>query len=147
MTDKEKIPDQTEWPELGDSQKMAHGFRMADWATDKKPVWDRVCEKYGGKKEAFEWGTWFFFDWSVGKAWPTLSSMTKARKFGWNRYDDTYETWVETFKAFENAGVLPLNRVLLAGAASSKAVNGEAKLKMPSNNGEVQAEAPPVVAA
>lgn len=95
---------------------------MEDWAADKKEVWERVCDKYGGKKEAFDWGTWFFFDWTVGKAWPTLSSMTKARKFGWTRYDDTYETWVETFKAFENAGILPQNRVLLAKSNAGKAL-------------------------
>lgn len=105
---------------------MAHGFRMGEWATDKRAVWDRVCEKYGGNKEAYEWGTWGFFDWTVGKAWPTLSSMTKARKFGWHRYDDTYETWIETFKAFENAGILPKNRDLLAVSSASKAVNGDA---------------------
>ncbi|KAK4935600.1 hypothetical protein LTR10_023361 [Elasticomyces elasticus] len=108
------IPDQTEWHEFGEEEKMATSFKMEDWAADKKPVWDRICEKYGGNKVAFDWGTWFFLDWTTGKAWPTLSSMTKARKFGWHRYDDTYETWVETFKAFENAGTLPKNHILLA---------------------------------
>ena len=91
---------------------MENAFSMVTWASDKKPVWEKICAKYGGNPEAFNWGTWAFFDWGIGKAWPTLSSMTKARKFGWNRYDDTYETWVETFKAFENAGTLPKGRVL-----------------------------------
>lgn len=106
-------------------------MKMGDWAKDKKPVWDRVVEKYGGNKEAFEWGTWSFFDWALGKAWPTTSTMTKARKFGWHRQDDTYETWVETFRAFENAGVLPRAENLRAGAAinSHKAANGVAVTK------------------
>ena len=80
---------------------------MADWARDKAQVWERVCEKYGGSKDAFAMGTWGFFDWSIGKAWPTVSSISKARKFGWTRYDDTFETWVETFRTFGNAGILP----------------------------------------
>jgi hypothetical protein len=119
---------------------------MADWAEDKKDVWNTVCEKYGGSKEAFDWGTWFFFDWSVGKAWPTLSSMTKARKFGWNRYDDTFETWVETFKAFENAGILPRNHRL---HEVPKAVNGIAAgpTKKLTNQGKAEAEAPSVAAS
>jgi hypothetical protein len=99
---------------------------MADWAADKKEVWERICDKYGGNKEAFDWGTWFFFDWAVGKAWPTLSSMQKARRFGWNRYDDTFETWVESFRAFENSGILPQRRVVLGSAEprkGEKAVN------------------------
>lgn len=80
---------------------------MIEWAKDKKPVWDRICEKYGGKKEAFDWGTWDFFDWAVGKSWMSICSVNKARKFGWDRFDDTYDTWIETYKSFENAGVLP----------------------------------------
>ncbi|KAF4548074.1 Hypothetical protein D9617_32g091940 [Elsinoe fawcettii] len=107
-----EIPDQTEWPELGDDGKMANEFKMETWAQGKREVWDRVCDKYGGSKEAFDWGTWGFFDWSIGKAWPTLSSISKARKYGWNRYDDTYETWVETFRTFANAGVLPSERAV-----------------------------------
>lgn len=71
---------------------MAIGFSLTDWAADKREVWHRVCDKYGGDKDAFEWGTWYFFDWSLGRAWTTLSSITKARRLGWNRYDDSYDT-------------------------------------------------------
>lgn len=85
---------------------------MAEWAKDKKPVWEQICDKYGGNKEAIDWGTWGFFDWSIGKAWPTISSINKARRLGWKRHDDTFETWVETFRSFENAGILPPNRNL-----------------------------------
>lgn len=85
---------------------------MSDWAKDKKPVWETICDKYGGTKDAFDWGTWDFFDWAIGKAWPTLLSINKARKFGWTRHDDTFETWVETFRSFENAGILPSNHRL-----------------------------------
>lgn len=104
---------------------------MSDWAADKRPVWKRICAKYGGSEAAFDCGTWGFFDWSVGKAWPTTSSISKARRFGWNRYDDTYETWCETFRTFANAGMLPKQRdVLGAGSGAlpqvvqGKAVNG-----------------------
>ncbi|KAL4862672.1 hypothetical protein BDV12DRAFT_207071 [Aspergillus spectabilis] len=105
-----EIPDQTEWPALGDKEVYSNDFKMAEWAKDKKPVWERICDKYGGNKEAFDWGTWGFFDWTIGKSWPTISSINKARRFGWTRHDDTFETWVETFRTFENAGILPPNR-------------------------------------
>ncbi|KAH6642755.1 hypothetical protein C7974DRAFT_301837 [Boeremia exigua] len=78
---------------------MKHTFMMSDWASDKRAVWDAVVDKYGGKKEAFDWGTWKFFDWTTGKNWPTLSSMSKARKFGYQGYIDTYDCYVETFRA------------------------------------------------
>lgn len=86
---------------------MEHSFRMKDWAKDKKQVWERVVAKHGGNPEAFDWATWDFFDWALGKAWCTVSSVSKARKFGWKRFDDSYDTYVETFHVFENAGVLP----------------------------------------
>lgn len=99
--------------------QMAHTFKMTEWAAEPSPskrsAWERICAKYGGNPEAFDWGTWAFFDWGVGKAWPTLSSVSKARAFGWSRYDDTFEGLVETFRGFENAGVLPRRRVLLLG--------------------------------
>jgi hypothetical protein len=37
-------------------------------------------------------------------------STTKARKFGWTRYDDSYDAWIETVRTFENARVLPSQR-------------------------------------
>jgi hypothetical protein len=86
---------------------MEHNFLMTEWSQGKDSVWKEVVEKYGGNPEAFNWGTWDFFDWAVGKAWFTIGSVSKARKFGWTRYDDSYDAWIETFRSFENAGVLP----------------------------------------
>ncbi|KAH7061963.1 nucleoside-diphosphate-sugar epimerase GsfE [Paraphoma chrysanthemicola] len=87
--------------------KMVNNFSMIDWARDKKPYWESVCRKYGGNPDAFDWGTWGFFDWMSGRTWPTLGTTNKARKYGWTRVDDTRESWYETFRSFEAAGVLP----------------------------------------
>lgn len=87
---------------------MASSFSMVDWAADKKPVWEAVVAKHGGNPEAINWGTWAFFDWTLGKAWVTVGTASKARKFGWARYDDSLDAWLNTFRAFENAGILPL---------------------------------------
>lgn len=87
---------------------MTHSFRMADWAQGKKEVWQRIATKYGGHPDAFDWGTWDFFDWALGKAWYTIGSVSKARKFGWKRYDDSLDAWTQTFRSFENAGILPI---------------------------------------
>lgn len=114
MTNYLQVPEFTEWAAEGDQQRMENNFLMTEWHKDKKQVWERVVAKYGGQLKAFEWGTWDFFDWAVGKAWLTIGSVGKARKFGWKRYDDTYDTYVETFRAFENAGVLPYADVLRA---------------------------------
>jgi len=80
---------------------------MSEWAKEKRPLWEKICQKYGGTPEAFDWGAWAYFDWATSRNWLSLMSLTKARKFGWTRYDDTFEAWVNTIRAFENAGILP----------------------------------------
>ena len=89
------------------AQTMANEFDMAKWAEGKRPVWEKIVQKYGGKVEAFDWGTWNFFNWAMGKSWLTIGSVAKARKMGWSRIDNTYDCWIDTFRSFENAGILP----------------------------------------
>ena len=90
---------------------------MIEWAKDKREVWERVVKRFGGKAEAFDWGTWGFFNWATGKNWPTISSVNKARSFGWQRSDTTLNTWYETYQTFENAGILPARASMLAASS------------------------------
>lgn len=83
---------------------------LVEWAKDKREAWNRVVEKYGGKHEVFDWAAWGHLSWGMGRAWSTLLSVGKARKFGWKRYDDTFEAWTKTYKSLENAGILPSAR-------------------------------------
>lgn len=80
---------------------------MMEWSKDKRPTWERLVAKHGGNPKAFDWGTWDIIDWGLGEGWYAFTSINKARKFGWTRHDDTYDTFVQTFQSFENAGVLP----------------------------------------
>lgn len=93
---------------------------LVEWAKDKRPVWERICAKYGGKPEAFDWGTWQFFEWSLGKTWPTVASNAKARRFGWKRIDDTHDVWIDTFKTLATAGIIPSPAAL----AEAETTNG-----------------------
>ncbi|RDH30338.1 hypothetical protein BDQ94DRAFT_161388 [Aspergillus welwitschiae] len=91
----------------GQAKTLSNEIDMVEWAKDKRAVWGTVVQKHGGKVEAFDWGTWGFFNWATGKSWLTISSINKARKYGWQRHDNTFDTWIETYRSFENAGVLP----------------------------------------
>lgn len=102
----------------GQADTLANEIDMVEWAKDKRPVWEAVVKKYGGKPEAFDYGTWGFFNWATGKSWCTISSVTKARKYGWQRTDNTFETWIETFRSYENAGLLPTRASLLMNEIS-----------------------------
>lgn len=97
---------------VGQASTLANEIDMVEWAKDKQPVWQRVVAKYGGKAEAFSWGTWGFFNWATGKSWLTISSVSKARKFGWYRHDKTFDTWIETYQSFVNEGLLPSRQAL-----------------------------------
>ncbi|KAK0647826.1 Short chain dehydrogenase gsfE [Lasiodiplodia hormozganensis] len=79
----------------------------AEWIKDKKPVWLAIVEKYGGNPDTFDWCTWDMWSWAMYRKWPVWASMNKAKRLGWKRQDFAYDVWSETFKAFENAGVLP----------------------------------------
>ncbi|KAI9037862.1 SDR family oxidoreductase [Aspergillus affinis] len=97
----------------GQAKTLSNEIDMVEWAKDKRPIWEAVVKKYGGKSEAFDWGTWGFFNWATGKSWLTISSINKARKYGWTRTDNTFDTWIETYRSFENAGVLPSHAALM----------------------------------
>ncbi|KAL1640920.1 hypothetical protein SLS58_006536 [Diplodia intermedia] len=89
------------------TETLDNEIDMREWARDKRPVWEAVVEKYGGDSRAIEWGSWGFFMWAMGKSWLTIGTTAKARRFGWDRIDDTYESWIETFRSLENAGIIP----------------------------------------
>ncbi|PWY83404.1 NAD-dependent epimerase/dehydratase [Aspergillus heteromorphus CBS 117.55] len=108
-------PEPTFKKAAGQAKTLSNEIDMIEWAKDKRGVWEAVVQKYGGKVETFDWGTWGFFNWATGKSWLTISSINKARKFGWNRHDKTLETWIETYRSFENAGVIPSHAALTWG--------------------------------
>lgn len=79
----------------------------AEWMKDKRPVWERIVEKRGGRLNAFEACNWHGLEWADRREWPIFPSVTKARRYGWSRVDTASECWFGSFKAFENAGILP----------------------------------------
>ncbi|KAJ5765253.1 hypothetical protein N7520_004812 [Penicillium odoratum] len=111
-----EVPEPNFHKTAGRAETLSNEIDMIEWAKDKRPIWEQVVRKYGGKAEIFDWGTWGFFNWATGKSWLTISSINKARKFGWQRNDSTLDTWIETYRSFENAGVLP-SRMALTKAA------------------------------
>ncbi|KAI9923925.1 hypothetical protein ASPWEDRAFT_436420 [Aspergillus wentii DTO 134E9] len=111
-----EVPEPNFQKAVGQAETLSNEFDMMEWAKDKRPVWERVVQKYGGNVEAFDWGTWGFFNWAMGKSWPTISSVNKARTYGWGRVDNTYDTWIDTFRSFENAGILPRHSALMRDA-------------------------------
>ncbi|BCS30681.1 SDR family oxidoreductase [Aspergillus puulaauensis] len=100
-----------EWTNAaGQFNSLTTEFNVVEWANDKKPVWQKIVSNYGGKLEAWDWTTWDSEMWAFGRSWQTVSSMTKARKFGWTHLEDTQENYFSTIRSLENAGILPRMR-------------------------------------
>jgi hypothetical protein len=48
-----------------------------------KEAWERLAEREGLRKEAFEKATWGFVDFVLGRSYDIVVSMSKAREAGW----------------------------------------------------------------
>ncbi len=83
---------------------------LGEWATDdKKASWDQLCEQLGcpEAKKSWEAGTWQYQDWVFGRTWSATLSMSKARKFGYQGYIDSYDALVQTFERMKRLKQIP----------------------------------------
>lgn len=72
-----------------------------------KKAWQRLAEREGLKKEAFEQATWGFLGFVLGRNFDIVISMSKARKMGWTGYVDSWDCLSECFDELVREGVLP----------------------------------------
>jgi nucleoside-diphosphate-sugar epimerase len=83
---------------------------LAEWAKDKRPAWDRICDQAGTPQAKASWdaGTWAYQDWVFQRTWSATLSINKARKFGWTGHMDSYQAFVKTFEKMKALGQIPL---------------------------------------
>ncbi|KAL1634847.1 hypothetical protein SLS58_010476, partial [Diplodia intermedia] len=114
-------------PQSDDGNEEVSTLRtsVSEWARDKRPVWDRVVRRYGGRPDAFDWCSWSVLDWGyVRRDWPVLPSAAKARACGWTRWDRAMDGWEAAFAAFEDAGILPRAAVVREAVAGGGSGGG-----------------------
>lgn len=83
---------------------------FTEWATpEKQKVWEQICEDSGCKEAKATWaaGTWQYQDWVFGRTWSATLSMSKARKFGYTGYKDSFEAFVETYEKMKQLKQIP----------------------------------------
>lgn len=74
---------------------------------DVKKAWESLAEREGLDKSAFEKATWGFLGFVLGRNYDLVISMSKARKFGWQGYVDTWEALDVCFGELEEEKSLP----------------------------------------
>jgi hypothetical protein len=65
--------------------KVANRINLAKWSQQEevKKAWEKLAEREGLQKDAFEKATWGFLDFVLGRSYDLVVSMSKAREFGW----------------------------------------------------------------
>jgi nucleoside-diphosphate-sugar epimerase len=84
-------------------------FSLAEWAADKREVWDRICNenKCPEAKATWDSGTWAFQDWVFQRTWSATLSVNKARKLGWQGHIDSYQSLTDAFEKFVELKQIP----------------------------------------
>jgi hypothetical protein len=65
--------------------EVANRISLAKWSQqdEVKKAWERLAEREGLQKDAFEKATWAFLDFVLGRGYDVVVSMSKAREYGW----------------------------------------------------------------
>jgi len=96
-------------PAVQDANKVEQQIDLVRWAqrSDVRAAWERVAQREGLDKTAFDKATWPFLGFVLGRNFDLVISMSKARACGWKGYRDTWESLREVFEEMKAAGVLP----------------------------------------
>jgi nucleoside-diphosphate-sugar epimerase len=100
------------WPRLAAWFEMPAGdvrpIRLAEWAADKAPVWERVVARHGLRPTPFaEIALWGFGDFVLGQDFDLVSDMTKARRFGFHDVVDSEAMLFDLLEQYRAARILP----------------------------------------
>lgn len=89
--------------------EVANRISLAKWSQedDVKKAWERLAEREGLQKDAFEKATWAFLDFVLGRSYDIVQSMSKAREYGWTGYYDTWKALSDVFGELEADNILP----------------------------------------
>ena len=100
------------WPRIARHFDMEVGrpqhIRLAEMMRDKAPVWDRLVAEHGLQPIPYEQvAAWNFGDFVFSAGFDIISSMTKARRYGFGEVVDTEEMFLRLFDELRSARVIP----------------------------------------
>lgn len=88
---------------------LAQRINLVKWSQEEKvtEAWNKLAEREGLDPNALENATWGFADFVLGRNYNVIQSMSKARKIGWSRYLDTWDSFQSLFTKLEEEKVVP----------------------------------------
>ena len=100
------------WPRLAAMLGLEAGaprtLRLPQYLADKGPVWDKVVARHGLKRKALdEIVLWRYGDYVFAPEWDIMSSMEKARRFGFKERIDTHEMFAQLVAGYRAQRIIP----------------------------------------
>ncbi|TDZ34999.1 Uncharacterized protein CTRI78_v011557 [Colletotrichum trifolii] len=103
------VAEQTGLKSEMEPSKLEQRIDLTKWSQQEKvkQAWDRLADREGLEKDAFEKATWAFLGFVLGRNFDLVISMSKAREMGWTGYTDTWLSLSDVFKDLEAEKVVP----------------------------------------
>jgi nucleoside-diphosphate-sugar epimerase len=100
------------WPRFaawfGLAPGVPRGLKLADCMQDKSPVWDRIVAKHGLQQTRLDaLVLWAYGDYQLRPEWDVVSSMDKARSFGFHESIDSVAMFIRQFEHYRTERVIP----------------------------------------
>ena len=100
------------WPRLAEFFHMPYAppqsFPLTHFMSDKAPLWDAMVKKYGLLPYSFrDAASWQFGEAVFNLEYDVMSSMTKARQFGFHEAVDTEEMLLRLCAQFQKMRFIP----------------------------------------
>jgi len=100
------------WPRVAKMYGLEVGsirtMKLADWMSDKAPVWNAMVKKYGLKPQSMDQVvTWAFGDFMWGLERDVVSSITKIRIHGFHDTVDTEDQILAHLARYREEKILP----------------------------------------
>lgn len=100
------------WPKLAELFEMEAGppqrVPLATLMADKEPLWARLAERHGLRRlRIAELANWDYADSLLGNWWDEMSSMTKARQFGFHECLDSEAAMLASLAEYRRLKLVP----------------------------------------
>lgn len=84
------------------------GLKLAHYMVDKAPIWEEIVARNGLRCTALDRvALWAYGDYVFRPEWDIMSSMDKARRFGFAERVDSREMFVRAFAAYRERCIIP----------------------------------------
>ena len=100
------------WPQLagffGLPQGQVRSVKLADWMADKEPVWQRIVEKHGLKRQKLsDVANWQFADFQWSQDYDVISNLNRLREAGFHGLVDTERMFLGHLARYRAEKILP----------------------------------------